>query len=61
MCITAEYPAHMIDLCSNITTCASKILPVFIGVEASHSTKPGETSSSSIPCRIIGDNVKYIE
>ena len=49
ICITAEYPAQIIDLCSKITTWASKILPVLIGLEASHKTKPGETSSSSIP------------
>jgi hypothetical protein len=49
MCITAEYPAQIIDLCSKITTWASNILPVLIGLEASHKTNPGETSSSSIP------------
>ena len=49
ICMTAEYPAQIIDLCSRITTWASKILPVLIGLEASHKTKPGETSSSSIP------------
>lgn len=53
ICITAEYPAHIIDLCSKITTWASNILPVLIGLDASHNTKPGDTSSSSMPFNLI--------
>jgi hypothetical protein len=49
MCMTALYPAQMIDLCSRMTSWASNTLPVWIGLTASQSTKPGLTSSSSTP------------
>lgn len=49
ICMTAEYPAQIIDLCSNITTWASKTRPVLVGLELSHNTNPGDTSSSSMP------------